>query len=146
MSGLVRDIKFRFLEEGTIKAADLKKVGGSVRDKSSSITETSVTFAGDFSGRQSHCHPERSIPNPFELAGFPVYLNRRPNYSSSPNSRKSYASNSSPGLAAADSSQSNASPDPMITKFSTLRSDELVCTCSSVATAAEIRSDKCEAQ
>nr|GMD36018.1 citrate synthase, glyoxysomal-like [Ipomoea batatas] len=38
-----------------------------------------------------------------------VYLNRLPNYSSSPNSRKPYASNSSPGLAAADSSQSNAS-------------------------------------
>nr|GLL20145.1 hypothetical protein Itr_chr02CG16960 [Ipomoea trifida] len=39
--------------------------------------------------------------NPFELVGFPVYLNRRPNYSSSPNS--------SPGLAAVDSSLSNAS-------------------------------------
>nr|GMD50946.1 citrate synthase, glyoxysomal [Ipomoea batatas] len=96
-------------EEDTVKAADLKKVGGSVRGRSSSITETPITFAGDFSGRQSHCHPERSMPNPFKLASFPVYLNRRPNYSSSPNSRKPYASNSSPRLAAADSSQSNAS-------------------------------------
>nr|GMD22432.1 Reticuline oxidase-like protein [Ipomoea batatas] len=83
--------------------------GGSVTGRRSSITETSVTFAGDFSGRQSHCRPERSMRNPFELVGFPVYLNRRPNYSSSPNSRIPYVSNSSLGLAAVDSSLSNTS-------------------------------------